>query len=543
MMDIRKLEPGFFSSISVSPELTLSRVGLKILALIGNISDLKLSVYEINSSNRNLFEINKYFRIKHVIANGQPLLRGVNWFYANVAKEPYLQGNNPATRTLRIHLVKFGGTEITKTYSIPENASTEDIIAYSDSDIEFSFDSSNKLIIKVLNPNAIRCYIGNGDANQMLKIEEGGFNAIMFNGSFNALVSVFEYRNENDYQPIVLLGVDNFERVKHLFYTFDDSSNEENIDFSYNLAFGLKVAIENGSSNFIIVPIKLSPTMTEEQKANLLRNALEQLEKYYPTAIVPLVPLNEVSSLGSMILNHVTKMSSMEYRGERIAVLGLSDITNSISLEQWNNFASQFRIPGFEDKRIILVYPAHCRVVDLDGNSRLCDGTILAAAFAGKLLSLPDEAETMTNKTIEGVSIDTPEINRLEKNYLTNSGITVIEYSNNILKVRRALTVSQKTIAEQEISIVMTFDTISNTLRTSLENLYVGTKIIPGVTINNIATSARTILENFVVRGMISKYDVKVEQDRLEPRRVNIEVKASPVYTLIWGVINITITL
>lgn len=52
MMDIRKLEPGFFSSISVSPELTLSRVGLKILALIGNISDLKLSVYEINSSNR-----------------------------------------------------------------------------------------------------------------------------------------------------------------------------------------------------------------------------------------------------------------------------------------------------------------------------------------------------------------------------------------------------------------------------------------------------------------------------------------------------------
>lgn len=490
-----------------------------------------------------MFEINKYFRIKHVIANGQPLLRGVNWFYANVAKEPYLQGNNPATRTLRIHLVKFGGTEITKTYSIPENASTVDIIAYSDSDIEFSFDSSNKLIIKVLNPNAIRCYIGNGDANQMLKIEEGGFNAIMFNGSFNALVSVFEYRNENDYQPIVLLGVDNFERVKHLFYTFDDSSNEENIDFSYNLAFGLKVAIENGSSNFIIVPIKLSPTMTEDQKANLLRNALEQLEKYYPTAIVPLVPLNEVSSLGSMILNHVTKMSSMEYRGERIAVLGLSDITNSISLEQWNNFASQFRIPGFEDKRIILVYPAHCRVVDLDGNSRLCDGTILAAAFAGKLLSLPDEAETMTNKTIEGVSIDTPEINRLEKNYLTNSGITVIEYSNNILKVRRALTVSQKTIAEQEISIVMTFDTIANTLRTSLENLYVGTKIIPGVTINNIATSARTILENFVVRGMISKYDVKVEQDRLEPRRVNIEVKASPVYTLIWGVINITITL
>lgn len=543
MIDIRTLDPGFYSTISVSPALTLAMPGQDILAIIGRIPNYKyISGYSLGnvSQGYTVFSNATYYRILRVTADGSILDKDTDYNFAHVASESFQSPTSSVT--LKISLFKINGMQ-TKIYTIPANASAVDINALSDSDIEFNVESDNIFKFKVKS-DVIRVHIEDSNANQYLKIQEGGVNALWFANNYNSVaIDVLFYKSVDDYKPSLFMGVQDISSfISYLPKATDEYLWEPKIDYDSEVARAVDIAIQNGASNFLIVPVKYSDTDSADMKLYVFKQALNSIETFYPDVIVPLIPLNHIPSFAGEILKHVTEMSNMSNRAERIAILGLSD-NGTLAIQDWANYASGFRIPNYDDKRIVIVYPGRCYAT-FDGIKYTCDGTLIAAAFAGAMFGLGDESESMTNKILTGISFDTPEASRKFKNALINSGITVCEYNNGVIRVKRALSVSQKTIAEQEISVTRTFDAIANLLRTSLENMYVGTKILPGITERQIYTSAYTILNNnFVITGKISQFNLSVEIDKYEPRRINLSVSARPVFPLIWGVINITITL
>ncbi len=541
MINIKNLEPGFYSSTTISPELTLSRPGFNFLALIGTASSYKLSTKEISGTGYVGLGT-KYFRIKSLIKDAAY----IDYKYAYLSDLDYTPSSNQTV--FKVKLIKPSGT-VLREFIINGNASKSEIEAYtlSDNEIKFKF-VDDKFGFYVIDNNVIRVEVGDGSANDYLHVEEGGLNAIYLNNVVeNAILSFYEFKNENDYKPLIRANISSFDDVKDLFLKVSDTPTPiETVDFSTSLAKGLYLAIQNGASNFIIKQIQLTDSMDNATKYAIFKNALQELESYYPDVIVPLIALNEIPQLAGDILSHVTKMSSTEYRAERIAVLGVDDYNYVLDIPtDWENITKSFDLPLYDSKRIVIVYPGHATMIDEYGDTHIINGSFIAAAFAGAMLSLEDEAETMTNKIVTGFQLDFPEpVNRLAKNALTALGVTVLEiYGTGTVRVRRAVSVNKNSIAEQEISITRTFDALANTLRSTLESIYVGVKIIPGETISKIEYSAKSILNDFVSRGLISKFNVSVSQDTAEPRKINIKLQASPVYPLIWGMINITITI
>jgi hypothetical protein len=73
--------------------------------------------------------------------------------------------------------------------------------------------------------------------------------------------------------------------------------------------------------------------------------------------------------------------------------------------------------------------------------------------------------------------------------------------------------------------------------------MYVGTKILGYSTYDNIASSTNKLLNDFVSLQIISDFkDISVIQGE-SPNIVNISFKVRPIYTLLWGVINLIIAL
>jgi hypothetical protein len=155
-----------------------------------------------------------------------------------------------------------------------------------------------------------------------------------------------------------------------------------------------------------------------------------------------------------------------------------------------------------------------------------------------------DEAEPMTRKALSTISeLLLPDLSRPEKNQLTDLGVTVIEAKSSTILVRRAVTADYSSIAAQEPSIVRAFDRVAMELRESLENRFVGTKIL-NTTHTALEAATTVFLERLVANEIITTYrNVKAEQNNVEPRQFDISFEAVPVFPFIWGFLDISITI
>ena len=165
-----------------------------------------------------------------------------------------------------------------------------------------------------------------------------------------------------------------------------------------------------------------------------------------------------------------------------------------------------------------------------------------AAAYAAARVNLPDRATSMTNKSLSmGGSFPTPDISRSDKNSLTALGVTVTESDTDT--VRREVSTDMNTsIPAQEPCVTEANDQVARDVRTILENTYKGKKITTTL-MSDYGITLYKQLDREVSDGIINGYDkVSYSQSTSDPRQINTKFRVKNIYPLLWGDIEITIT-
>lgn len=161
------------------------------------------------------------------------------------------------------------------------------------------------------------------------------------------------------------------------------------------------------------------------------------------------------------------------------------------------------------------------------------DGQWAGIAFAGMVAALPDPATPPTNKQVSGISSGIAGTVRLwtdsRKDAVATVGGTVLEDRFNNLFVRHALTVSQASVEDSELSIMLAEGYMAKRLRDTHQT-FVGKKLVDSLLQGVEATTRRT-LDGLVADAIIQSYtNLVVYQDTVNPTWVYVKFEYKPVY-------------
>jgi hypothetical protein len=164
------------------------------------------------------------------------------------------------------------------------------------------------------------------------------------------------------------------------------------------------------------------------------------------------------------------------------------------------------------------------------------DGQWHAIATMGMVCALPDPAEPPTLKQVYGISSGVAGTVKLwlnaRKDAIGANGGLVLEDQFNNLYVRHALTVSQASVEDSELSIVLAEAYMARRLRDA-NRKYVGKKNIDTVR-SAIKFTTKEVLDELIGVPIINslKGDVTVYQDTTRPTWVIISFSYKPVYPI-----------
>jgi len=161
------------------------------------------------------------------------------------------------------------------------------------------------------------------------------------------------------------------------------------------------------------------------------------------------------------------------------------------------------------------------------------DGQWHAIAMMGQVAALPDPATPPTNKQVYGISsgeAGTVQLwNDTRKNAIATVGGTILEDQNNNLMVRHALTISQASVEDSEVSIVLAEAYMARRLRDAHKQ-YIGKKLTNNL-LAGVAGTSKKVLDGLVQDEIIRSYTpVNVYQDTVNPTKVNIKYNYNPIY-------------
>ena len=171
------------------------------------------------------------------------------------------------------------------------------------------------------------------------------------------------------------------------------------------------------------------------------------------------------------------------------------------------------------------------------------DGPWHAIAMMGMTAALADPATPPTNKQVTGVSSGVFGTVRLwndsRKNALGAIGTSILEDRYGTLFVRHALTISQASVEDSEVSIVLAEAYMAKRLRDAHQQ-FIGQKITDAI-ITGIEGVTKKVMDGLVADQIIRSYTKPViYQDTVNPTKIYIKFNYKPVYpcdTLVfdWG--------
>jgi hypothetical protein len=223
------------------------------------------------------------------------------------------------------------------------------------------------------------------------------------------------------------------------------------------LSMGAFAALSEGATELLCRQLDPANVVDGVSTVGEMTAALKDLEGYAVNIVVPMEPLTMDFTKSVKYLKHVSDMSSLESRKERICVLATDETEQTMSVEEVIAGMAPFA-PSTDamimTKRVIVVYPGVTKVTPNDVQLTL-NGTFAAAAFAGRMVNPAyDEATSMTRKNLTCVEgLYSPEMSRIDKNALSMAGVTVLERPNGITVIRRSISTDMRSIPSQEPSI------------------------------------------------------------------------------------------
>lgn len=559
MIDVKTLKPGFYSQVGIAPELIALNQDIKMPVIIGTAPIYRYEIKTLNLSSgaANYGSINMLdkliYKIDSIVASDATGSLGYGSGYTGVTySNGYYIGKigddiaaNSAINSFTITIkYKQNLDDIwdTLTYQVTDGSTLSGIISgfNSDPNIAGKFrletvtaSQGQKLLLIALQNYIFRLDFDNNNyIASILGFQSRYPNCILYKSS-----------TTNSKQYIVRGYFIRTDYSVKGFYTIDGIYAEygKGYDPIYNtIPVASMLFFQNGYDNLLIKQLQIEEDASDTDIVAAYKTALNELEYYNISALIPTLPINKYDIISSTI-SHIFKMSSMAYRKERICIFGIDETNEYVS--NIDQYIDALKVEKDVRKRIQLLYPGIAYTINAEGKRITIPSSIYSAGYVSKMLTF-DVATSMTRKSIGGITMPYPEkFSEPEKNQLTLKGVTYIDSQDGGAIVRRSITLDDTDYASQEISITNSIDYVVNSLRKSLESAYVGTKILGPSTYENIASSTSKMLDDFIALQIINGYkDILVTQGE-SPNIVNISFKVRPIYTLLWGVINLTIVL
>jgi hypothetical protein len=196
---------------------------------------------------------------------------------------------------------------------------------------------------------------------------------------------------------------------------------------------------------------------------------------------------------------------------------------------------------NFTSNRCVFFYPDSI-VRNVAGTNIELHGFYIAAAAAGNLSGRQNVAIPLTNKSLSGFSLTRDKVYRpIILNALGEVGATVLQPVTGGGIVLAGRTTSQSGYVEdEEISIIFIRDAIKKVLRASMKG-YIG-KVQGPDTTKLMASRASSIMSGMVAQGLVTSFgNVRVEQDKVDPRQMNVYLQFTPAYPINYIFIDIEV--
>lgn len=243
--------------------------------------------------------------------------------------------------------------------------------------------------------------------------------------------------------------------------------------------------------------------------------------------------------------NHVEFMSSTAERKERIMFTG-PDVYDTIAeLYSALTDATTGVESTFGDSyRVMYLAPTNLQRV-VNGQLETLPGMYMGASAAGLAAGNSYLAEPLTNKTIIGFTLPkNQKFTRAQISILGGAGVALVTpLAAGAKVIHGQSTTNSGNAVEEEISITRARDYVAKVTRETLENQFVG-KTIQSTTVKNVEIVTNSILDSLIAQKLIlSKANVKVAQDKQEPRQVNVSFDINPIFPLNWIKIEFSVGL
>lgn len=267
------------------------------------------------------------------------------------------------------------------------------------------------------------------------------------------------------------------------------------------------------------------------------RDAVDELEGFLPGQIQPdIITLLRGDSLDlyQYLKRSCVRQSSIRFRAERTAVLGVSGGTSPRDVQDWAQ--------ALGETRVRLVYPdvATLSITNelSETTTYLVDGTQIAAAMVGSVVSPNlDVATPWTGRSLVGFNQLGRRLDAVIANETAIRGVTVLTDRPPFLRVRQGFTTDMSNILTRLPTITLIADEVQRQSRAVLEN-FIGVKFIPGI-LSQVEGRLSMLLKSLVAAQIISNYTgVEANPADDDPTVAEVEAFYSPIFPLLYIVLT-----
>lgn len=334
----------------------------------------------------------------------------------------------------------------------------------------------------------------------------------------------YEYTTDTYYEPRYFYDADDVQEFYGPAFNPDGTVASE-------LSLAAQIAFINGTTAILTAAV---PTPSSPQA---YADALDGLTAYQEVSVVALA--NGNASLHTYVRAHVNKAASQG--SERRAVVGFDGATGPRVESADRRTAAQ----SMHDARVAMVSPDRVLYSNpTTGQPVLIGGHFLAVAVAALSTTL-GPAQPLTRKQIDGFYGLQDIAPAQEKNLEANAGLMVLEPVRTTgIRVRHGVTTNPDDITTREWSIVGQQDTLSKSIRQSLDNDGLIGGIIDDLTLANVKGSVDAALQSLMQVQAINNYGgVKVRQVPASPDVVEVRFTWKPSVPLNYITVRYAITL
>jgi hypothetical protein len=292
------------------------------------------------------------------------------------------------------------------------------------------------------------------------------------------------------------------------------------------------------SNGAVLVGIKQVPKDPGSNQASVASylDAFDSLTGFLPggASLDTITPLRGDSlTLFQRLSNHVDIQSSIRYRQERTAIIGVSSGTQPTEV---GDIAE-----AIKNTRMRLIYPdiALLTITDALGNDKqfLVDGTYLAAAVAGTRASpTRDVATPWTRTPIVGFDSLGRTLDAVQQNQVAVRGVTVIEERGRSMRIMQGLTTDNSNVLTRTPTTITIADEVQRAARRDLDR-FIGIKFLPGV-LPEIEGQLTFTLKQLKNSEIIAAYTGVQARTTNDPTTVEVLGYYQPVFPLLYIIIT-----